>query len=82
MAMIADDKKYLDISITDVDGTTSLHRIHDDAVPWPDLLMDFIDLLTAAGYGGVKERISLEDSPFMSSKWDGLVHPEETDDDR
>lgn len=80
--MIAEeDTKYLNLSITDENGTTGLHRVHSYDVAWPDLLMDFIDLLTAAGYVGVKERISLEDSPFMTTKWDGKIHPE-TDDGR
>lgn len=79
--MIAEeDKKFLSVTLADEAGSTNVQREYDYFVPWSDLLIDFITLLEASGYGGVKERISLRDSPFLSERWDGLVHPETEDD--
>lgn len=62
--------KTLILKIEDEDGAISITKHHHDAVCWPQLLEDFITLLTAAGYVGVKERIALNDQGFLGG-WDG-----------
>lgn len=50
-------------------------RDYDEAVPWTDILEDFINFLEGAGYMGVRSRVSVEDSPFLNDYWSGPVHP-------
>lgn len=65
-----DKSKTFCLSIKDDDGETVVTRHHSYAVCWPTLLEDFIALMTAAGYVGVKERIALCDEGFLAA-WDG-----------
>lgn len=65
-----DNFKTFTLKIEDIDGSIIINKEYHDTVCWPQLLEDFIALVTAAGYVGVKERIALNDQGFLGG-WEG-----------
>ena len=54
---------------------------YEDNTPWAEYLQRFIEFLEGAGFMGVRERVSVQDSPFLEGYWFGPVHEATNEDD-
>jgi hypothetical protein len=45
--------------------------------PWSLIMQRFVEFLEGTGYIGVREKVSIEDSPFLDGYWFGPVHDSE-----
>jgi hypothetical protein len=70
------DKDTYTFSRTNSDGMTiSVTTQFNEETSWPVILQDFIKFLELCTFVGVKDKVSVEDSPFLSEDWYGPVHP-------
>lgn len=47
---------------------------YNEDVPWSMIMQRFVEFLEGTGYIGVKQKVSVEDSPFLEGYWFGPVH--------
>lgn len=75
--MIAkEDKVSYTFSHTDCEGlTVTVTQEFPWDSPWTDALQSFVQFLETCTFVGVKQKVSIEDSPFVSDNWTGPVHP-------
>jgi hypothetical protein len=50
---------------------------YEEDVPWSMIMQRFVEFLEGTGYIGVREKVSIEDSPFLDGYWFGPVHDSE-----
>lgn len=67
------DTFYFSMEHSQDQKNNSFSATYSYDTPWTILLSDFVRFLEAVGYCGVKEKISVEYSPFRED-WDGNVH--------
>lgn len=68
---------YYDVDCTQsfvfsyAEGTTTLvkQETYSEGVTWPLVLESFLNFLEASGYVGVKNKVRLEENPFVESDW-------------
>ena len=44
-------------------------QVFEEGSTWPVVLESFLNFLEASGYVGVKEKVRIEENPFMESEW-------------
>ena len=54
--------------------TLFMSKDYPEDATWAELLDEFVTFLEASGYLGVRSRISIEESPFVSDGWSGATH--------
>lgn len=68
------DTVKLRLQFNNPDGDTFIaDRTYEDYATWARLLDDFVTFLESTGYVGVREKISVQYSPFMED-WTGPIH--------
>jgi hypothetical protein len=76
------DKDTYTFSRTTNEGlTVSITQEVEEGTSWPIVLQDFIKFLELCTFVGVKDKVSVEDSPFLSEDWYGPTHPAPEDTD-
>jgi hypothetical protein len=70
------DKDTYTFSRTYSNGQTlSITQEFEEGTSWPVVLQDFIKFLEFCTFVGVKDKVSVEDSPFLTEEWEGPIHP-------
>jgi hypothetical protein len=75
--MIAkEDKCSYTFSYTDCEGlVTTVTKEYEYDTSWPIVLQTFTEFLEVVTFRGVKDKVSVEDSPYLTEQWEGPVHP-------
>jgi hypothetical protein len=79
--MNTDETKTVRFEISDVDSQYIVNKTYSELVPWPTLLQDFLTFLEGTGYIGVRNKVYIEESPFLTEDWTGPVHYSNNEDD-
>lgn len=75
----SEPKRRVTFSMSDDDGSFNTTKYYHDCVAWPVILKDFLRFLEGSGYLGVAQRVSIEESPFLTEEWTGPTHSPEDD---
>jgi hypothetical protein len=70
MAMNDDfDGQSFVFSCAEENKTLVKQQAFEFGTPWPSVLESFLEFLEAVGYIGVRDKVRIEDNPFVESSW-------------